>query len=129
VPVPILITAHQGALPEAWLGQVPNDVAAARAATPNVSFASVFSTNEALLGFRISLKNISHHLLRRSLPLRWSQRWERGCYDFHNVSLRWNVEHHATTIAVEGLQRGLFAEPEPGLSTKALDVRATVGNR
>jgi len=55
VPVPILITAHQGALPKAWLGEVPNVVADARAATPNVSVARVFEDNEALLGFRISL--------------------------------------------------------------------------
>jgi len=44
VPAPMFITAHQGASPKAWLGEVPNDVAAARPAIPNVSFASVFST-------------------------------------------------------------------------------------
>jgi hypothetical protein len=37
---------------------------------------------------------------------------ERRCYDLQNVGLRWNVEHRTTSIAVEGLQRRLFPEPE-----------------
>ena len=37
-------TAHQGASPKARLGEVPNDVAAARAAIPNISFAGASST-------------------------------------------------------------------------------------
>jgi hypothetical protein len=40
----MFITAHQGALPEAWLGEVRNDVAVARAATPTANFTGVFGT-------------------------------------------------------------------------------------
>jgi hypothetical protein len=47
----MFITAHQGASPEAWLGEIANDVVAARAATPNVSFARAFSTTNPSLGF------------------------------------------------------------------------------
>src|SRR5262249_44969359 len=38
---------------------------------------------------------------------------ERRRYDFQNVGLRRNVEHHTTPITVEGLKRGVFAESEP----------------
>jgi hypothetical protein len=40
----MLITAHQGALPPAPLGEVPKDIAAASAAIPNVNFERVFVT-------------------------------------------------------------------------------------
>jgi hypothetical protein len=49
-PFPRLFTAHHGASPKAWLGELPNDVAAVRAAITNVSFARVFSTT-SLIGF------------------------------------------------------------------------------
>jgi hypothetical protein len=44
VPVPMLITAHQGASPEAPLGEVPKDIAAASVAMPNVNLDTVFVT-------------------------------------------------------------------------------------
>jgi hypothetical protein len=40
----MLITAHQGASPEAPLGEVPKDIAAASVAMPNVNLDTVFVT-------------------------------------------------------------------------------------
>jgi hypothetical protein len=40
----MLITAHQGASPEAPLGEVPKDIAAASVAMPNVNFERAFVT-------------------------------------------------------------------------------------
>ena len=44
-------TAHQGASPKARLVEVPNDVAAVRAAIQNISFAGVFSMMSPFFGF------------------------------------------------------------------------------
>jgi hypothetical protein len=48
-PPAIVKTAHQGALPYARLGEVPNIAAAARAAIPTVNRATVFPTMLLLL--------------------------------------------------------------------------------
>jgi hypothetical protein len=59
---------------------------------------------------------------------------ERRCGDFQNVSLRRDIEHHLTAIAVEGLQRGVFAEPEPhgkaakrATRARGINVHAPIG--
>jgi len=78
-----------------------------------LSSSSAFSSNSAASGQPIAA-NVRIRSDKSATAVNCSSAsGERGCYDFQNVSLRWNVEHDATTIAVEGLQRGLFAEPEP----------------
>ena len=95
VPTPILITAHHGASPEARLVEVPNNVAAARAAPPNISFARVFNTTRPSSGFlslflnktpqwqnKSKLPSFSPHLSTATSPQIAAQVLEIGVGEF-----------------------------------------------